>query len=406
MTDRIYYTDPTCREFTGTVTASFVHDGKPAVCLGRSAFYPTSGGQPCDTGTLGPCRVVDVVEVDDRVVHVLDRPLAVGAIATGIIDWDRRFDHMQQHTGQHILSAAFERATTNPTISFHMGTDVSTIDLAHEVKPTDLLRVEADANGVVWDDVAVAIRFVSEEEAVRLPLRKESVRGGTLRLIDISGFDLSACGGTHVRRTGAIGMIAVLGLERFKGGTRVSFACGGRALRSHRVLRTAVAESIRVLSVVPAELPSAIERLQGEAKEQRKALRELRDSLAVFQAEAFLEGAQVIGGVRVVVRALDGCDAGALKSMAAAMTSQAGVVVALFTTAPPTQVVVARSAEVSIDAASVLRGLLSQYGGKGGGKPDLAQGGGLSGDVRQIVWTASGLLEGAIGGGPDPARLR
>ncbi len=396
MTERIYYIDPTCREFTGTVTASIVHDGRPAVCLDRTAFYPTSGGQPFDTGTLGARRVVDVIDADDRIVHVLDGSLAEGTLATGTIDWARRFDHMQQHTGQHLLSAAFERMTGNPTIGFHMGADVSTIDLAHEVRSDDVERVEDEANRVVWDDDAVSVRFVSPEEAGRLPLRKEPARGGTLRLIDIPGFDLSACGGTHVRRTGEVGIIAVLGRERFKGGTRLSFACGARALRSHRMLRTAVAESVRVLSVVPSELPAAIERLRTEVREQERSLKELRDKQAVHEAEGLLEGASKIHGVRLVVRTMEGYDAAGLKSMAAAMTASPGTAVALFTVSSPAQVVVARSSDVALDAAGVLRQLIEQYGGKGGGKPDLAQGGGLSGDIRQVVWTASGLMEEAV----------
>jgi alanyl-tRNA synthetase len=400
MTERIYYTDPSCRDFTSRVTASFVHEGRPAVCLDRTAFYPTSGGQPFDTGTLDACRVVDVIDLDDRVIHVLDRPLATGTVAAAVIDWDRRFDHMQQHTGQHILSAAFEQISSSPTVSFHMGTDVSTIDLAREVSSTDVDRAEAEANRVIWDDAAVVIRFVSTEEASRLPLRKEPARSGVLRLIDIPGFDLSACGGTHVRRTGEVGIVAIVGTERFKGGSRVSFACGARALRSHRTLRTAVADSIRVLSVVPAELPAAIARLQDENKEQRKALKELRQTLAVHEGERLLEGAQTMNGVRLVVHALDGHDAQTLKSMATAMAASQHTVVALFTAMSPAQVVIARSADVGVDAASTLRTLIEQYGGKGGGKPDMAQGGGLSGDIRQMVWTAAGLLEAALGERP------
>jgi alanyl-tRNA synthetase len=397
MTERIYYTDPSCRDFTSRVTASFMHDGKPAVCLDRTAFYPTSGGQPFDTGTLDASRVIEVIDLDDRVVHVLDTPLAVGATPTAAIDWERRFDHMQQHTGQHILSAAFEQLSGNPTISFHMGAEESTIDLAKDVTPAGLELVEAEANRVIWNDTAVVIRFASPEEAARLPLRKEPARPGVLRLIEIPGFDLSACGGTHVRRTGEVGIIAVVGIERFKGGSRVSFACGGRALRSHRTLRTAVADSIRVLSVIPSELPAAIARLQDENKDQRKALKELRQSLAGYEGERLLEGAQTLHGVRLVVQALDGHDASTLKSMAAVMTGSPHTVVALFTAQSPAQVVIARSGDVTFDAAAILRALIEQFGGKGGGKPDMAQGGGLSGDLRQILWRAAGMLEEALG---------
>jgi alanyl-tRNA synthetase len=399
MTNRIYYTDPMCREFAATVVDSFELGGRPAVALDRTAFYPTSGGQPYDTGAIGPRRVIDVIDDDQRIVHVLDEPLPAGTPVDCVIDWPRRFDHMQQHTGQHILSAAFEHVAANPTIGFHLGAEACTIDLAHDVTPTDVERAEADANRIVWDDEPVTIRFASPDEARRLPLRKESLREGTLRLIDIPGFDLSACGGTHVRRTGVIGIIAVSAVERVKGGARVTFVCGGRALRSHRLLRTVVANSIRVLSVAPSDLPAGIERLQAELKEQRKALKEAREALAIHDARALLDSATEIGGVKVVVRSLEGLDAAALKAMAGAMVAHPHVAVALLTSEPPVQLVVARSSDVALDASTLLRNLIARYGGKGGGKPDLAQGGGLSGDVREIVWAASGLLEEGVSGG-------
>ncbi len=395
MIERVYYTNPTCSEFTATVLSSWWLDGRPAVSLSRTAFYPTSGGQPCDAGTLGNRRVVDVVDLDDRVVHVLDGELAKGEVVTGVIDWVRRSDHMQQHSGQHVLSAAFDQLLSNPTVGFHMGIETSTIDLARDVSSADLVRVEDEANRIVWADRAIEIRFVSPDEAKRLPLRKEPGREGTLRLIDIEGVDLSACGGTHVRRTGEVGMVAITSFERFKGGARVGFVCGARALQSHRAQRAVVDESVKVLSVVPSGVPMAIERLQRDIKEYRKSVKELREALAVHEARVLLDGASQVGGVRVIVRECAGHDATTLKSMALELTAAPNVAVALFTSTNPTQVLVARSSGTQLDAAAILSELLRLYGGKGGGKSDLAQGGGLTGDLRQILWTASGLLEDA-----------
>jgi alanyl-tRNA synthetase len=183
--------------------------------LDRTAFYPTSGGQPFDIGNLTECDgssgstvdVVDTIEADDEIVHVLSGPIASGSTVAGEIDWARRFDHMQQHTGQHVLSAAFDRLFDNRTVSFHMGAEFSTIDLQKELTWEQIARGEEEVNRVVSENRDVAIRFVSEHEAGTLPLRKEPARGGVLRLIDIRDFDLSACGGTHVARTGAVGVI-------------------------------------------------------------------------------------------------------------------------------------------------------------------------------------------------------
>jgi alanyl-tRNA synthetase len=228
--------------------------------------------------------VVDVVDAGDRVVHVLDVPIAEGTRVRGSIDWDRRFDHMQQHTGQHVLSAAFEHVNGNRTVSFHMGTDLSSIDLEREAAWADIDAAVAAANRVVWEDRPVSIRFVTDAEAVTLPLRKPPSRDGTLRLIEVAGFDLSACGGTHVSRTGAIGAIAVTAAEKFKGGSRITFACGGRALRVLHAYREAIAGTVRVLSVLPAELPAAVGKMQQEMRDLRKAHARLQEQQAKLAA--------------------------------------------------------------------------------------------------------------------------
>ena len=394
MSNRIYYTDPYAAAFEAVVARSSTHEGRPAAVLDRTAFYPTSGGQPHDTGILGGARVVDVLDQEDgTVLHILDAPLAEGASVEGRIDWTRRFDHMQQHTGQHVLSAAFHRLHDNRTMSFHMSASVSTIDLAREAGPDLIAEAEREANRIVWDDRPVAIRFASAEEAATLNLRKEPARGGTLRLIDIADFDVSACGGTHVARTGSIGMIAVSGTERFRGGTRVSFVCGTRALRLFAAYRDIVGSSVRSLSVTPEELPVAIERIQSEAKDLRRAVKTMQETLARHEAARFVAEAPLVNGVRIVVRAIDGWDAVGLKAIAAAAVAREGVVAALFSSSAPVVAVTASAPDVSVDANAVLAALVRQFGGRGGGKPQFAQGGGLNGDVATIVAAARAAIE-------------
>ncbi len=281
MTTRLYYTDSMLRSFEATVVSCDRRADRIEVVLDRTTFYPTSGGQPFDTGMLGSARVLDVIDREDgEIAHVVSEPLPIGVRITGEVDWPRRFDHMQQHTGQHILSAAFDRLCGVRTVSFHLGSETSTIDLAREVTPAELAAAEATASRVVWDDRPVTVRFATAEEALQLPLRKESTRSGELRLVDVSTFDLSACGGTHVPRTGMVGLIAVSGWERFKGGSRIAFACGGRALASHRRLRDVTASLTRALSVGAGELPGAIERLQGEVRTRARTARMLQEELA------------------------------------------------------------------------------------------------------------------------------
>jgi alanyl-tRNA synthetase len=381
MAERIYYSDCYATEFDATVLHTAPADGRQAVRLDRTAFYPTSGGQPFDTGTLGDARVVEVLDAEDGdVLHLVEGSLAVGSRVTGRVDWRRRFDHMQQHTGQHVLSAAFDALFGARTESFHLGADAATIDLGKELTPGQIERAEDDANRIVWEDHPVTIAFVDAADAAAMPLRKETARSGTLRLVDVDGYDLSACGGTHVARTGAIGIIAITGWERFKGGLRVGFACGGRALRAHRRLRDTAAASIRLLSVLPDELPAAIERVQADAKESKRTIRNLQLQLAGHEAEAL-----AAAGDGRVVAALPGWDQAGLKAIASAVAARAGHVAALISAESPAAIVVARHPDAATNCAGVLQQVIARFGGKGGGRPELAQGGGLQGDPEVIV---------------------
>jgi alanyl-tRNA synthetase len=291
------------------------------------------------------------------------------------------------------LSAAFDRAFAVRTESFHLGTDSCSIDLAREVSAPEVRRAEDDANRVVWEDRPVQIRFATPDEAKQLPLRKESLRTGPLRLIDIEDFDLSACGGTHVARTGSIGTIAIAGWEKFRGGTRVYFLCGGRALNRFREWRDAFAATNRHLSVPPAELAAAIEKLQLESKELQKTIRGQQEQLATHEARALIDRADPLGARRVVVEALD-ADANGLKALAAAAVAQAPeLAVVLFSRATPTIVVAACGTASGGDASAVLKSLTASFGGRGGGRRELAQGGGFNAPLDTLVGAARAALE-------------
>jgi alanyl-tRNA synthetase len=392
MSERLYYRDPYLSAFEATVVRSADADGRRGVVLDRTAFYPTSGGQPFDTGALGPARVIDVVEQDDgTIVHVVEGDLATGPVS-GRIDWGRRFDHMQQHTGQHVLSAAFDRLFGVRTMSFHLGAVSATIDLARAVSGSEISQAEDLANQVVWEDRGVAIRFVDAEAAASLPLRKESARTGELRIIEVEGFDVSACGGTHVRRTGAIGIIVVSSWEKFRGGSRVEFRCGGRALRAYRVLRDSVAAATRLMSTGAEELPQGIERLQADNRDTRRLARDLQSRLARFEADSLAAAAEEVGRIKVVLQAPADYDINGLKILAQAVAERGGHAAVLCTSAPPLGLVIARASDVAIDASALVRQLTATFGGKGGGRPELAQGGGLDAAPRDVLEAARAAL--------------
>ena len=394
MTDRIYYTEPALFDFDAAVESCQTQDGRIVATLDRTAFYPTSGGQPFDTGSLGAASVIDVVDLPDgRIGHVLDRTLPAGSFVHGTVNRSRRFDHMQQHTGQHILSAAFDRLFKARTVGFHLGAAVSTLDVDKVLSAESIAKAEADTNRIVWENREVTIRFASEEEAASIQLRKEPARSGRLRLIDVAGFDVSACGGTHVARAGEVGVVAVKSWERFRGGMRLEFVCGSRALAEYGVVRDAVAGCIRLISVSPRELPAAVERAQGENKDLRRVVRDLQERLAVFEAAAMVERGEKVGAVTVVLEIAPGFDQAGLKTIAASAAARGGVVAGLISATEPVLAVLARSADVSVDVSAILKTLLGQAGGKGGGKPELAQGGGIAGTPAEIQAVLQAIIE-------------
>ena len=391
MTERLYYTDSHLIEFDARVVGVVTNDGgRAAVALDRTAFYPTGGGQPTDTGTLGAARVVECAEADDgRVLHFVEgEPPAVGASVRGRVDWPRRLDHIQQHTGQHILSQAFVELYGAQTRSFRMMDEACEIDVELRDPSDEKIERAVDrANEVVWGDRVVRVHTVTPDEAARLPLRKDSEREGSLRVIEIEGFDFSPCGGTHARSTGEVGVIVARQWERAKGLVRVTFAAGGRALADYRRANRAARAVAALFSVAREEADAAAARLLEENRQLLRRLRPLEEVAARAEARELLEEAAREdegrhareGAARpvVVARLFEGRDAESLRRLASAIAAHPGAVALLGSAeGGAARLVFARGTDAPGDMNALMRAACQTLEGRGGGRPEMAQGGG------------------------------
>jgi alanyl-tRNA synthetase len=379
VTLRLYHRDAYLRAFEAEVSAVRGPDaGGPAVALAETAFYPEAGGQPPDWGELAGLAVRDVRDEEGTIWHHVPDAATLpspGVRVRGVIDWDRRFDHMQQHTGQHILSQAFLQTLAAQTLSVHM---VSTCTLDVDLPSVDadaLLRVEHLATAIVMENRPVTTREVSPEEAEALGLRRPPKQTGRIRVVEVEGFDRSACGGTHVRASGEVGPIVIRGAERYKGGVRVEFLCGWRALRDYRRSRGLLRDLAGQFTVGEAELGDAVARLRARTRDLERALTDARAELLRHEAEALLQAAPPAppGSPAVVAAAFRGRPIDELRLLARALTERASAVV-VFATEPDRRVLIARSPSVAADAAAMLREALAVFNGRGGGKPEAAEG--------------------------------
>ena len=374
MTSRLYYTDAYATAFDGRITD--VSADRQRVYLDRTAFYPTSGGQPYDLGSLGGTQVADVVDEDERVAHVLTAPLsghAVGDTVRGEIDWRRRFDHMQQHTGQHLLSAVFGDLFGYETASVHFGAERSSLDLdVGAIDAAQLGAAERRANEIVWQNRPVSVSF--EDASTATGLRKPPPRAGTLRIVTIAELDRSACGGTHVRATGEIGAITLRGTERIRKQTRVEFLCGARVVRQARADFEALSAIALSVKASLAEAPALVAAQSAELRDTAAARKRLEGELAVHQARALYEmTAATPGGVRVAVLRRDGGSLEETRPFAQAFASLPKTVFVAAVLSPPTVLVTAAD-DAGVDAGRLLKAALTVAAGRGGGSPRLAQG--------------------------------
>jgi len=392
-TERLYYIDCYLKEFDARVVRTTPDERGVRVYLDRTAFYPESGGQPSDRGTLGGVAIVDVVDEGAEVAHVLAESPKEESVH-GSIDWTRRFDHMQQHTGQHLLSAAFEHAGGYKTVSFHLGTDSSTIDLdSDRVGARQMEEAEEVANGVVFENQAIQIFFRPVTEAQKLELRKPTYRDGDIRLVEVAAFDLSACGGTHVSRTGGVGLIAIRKVERAKGLTRVEFVCGGRALRRARQDFSILTESARLLSSGFETLPELITKQAQELRAAGKSAQKLVGELAELDADRMWQQAPEKTGVRVVQHVFDSSQSARAKLTAHALAKRPGSIALIAVKTNPTAVFFAQSPGGKANLSDIMKQTLAKFGGKGGGAKDFAQGGGIpEGQLDAALGFAESLL--------------
>jgi alanyl-tRNA synthetase len=399
-TERLYYGDSHLIEFEARVIDKTERvSGWTAVTLDQTAFYPTGGGQPSDTGTLDGNHVLECIDDEETgILHVIQgRAPEVGAIVKGRIDWARRLDHIQQHTGQHLLSQALVTLFNAPTRGFRVLHESCEIDV-ELTNPTNerIERAVVLANNVIWEDREITIRNVTADEAARLPLRKDSSRDGELRLIEIEGFDLTPCGGTHAYRTGEVGMIVVRTWERAKGLTRIEFAAGTRALgdygRANKTARTVAA----LFSAGRDDIPKLAARMVEENKELHRRVRTLEEIAARVEAQELLAAtSQNAAGIRLVTKILDNRDGESLKHLAQALIAHKQTIALLGSRdQDAARIVFARSTDAPGDMNALMHEACAMLDGRGGGKADLAQGGGKNvARLAEAIESASKSLD-------------
>jgi alanyl-tRNA synthetase len=404
MTQRLYYTDSYQTEFDATLVAITTIADRPAVQLDRTCFYPTSGGQPFDRGGLDGHPVVDVVAGENNEIwHLLEAaPTGVvpGATLHGVIDWPRRYDHMQQHSGQHLLSQLFDRLFGFETVSVHFGATESTLDLeATELTPAQLDEAEGQANDLIYRALPIKAYFVDEAGLSRIPLRRPPKVSGEIRIVEIDGFDYSACGGTHVRTTAEIGPLKLTKQERRRGQTRVTFLCGKRAVRDYATKHRLLNEVAALFSTDAGETPKLVERNLAQLKALQRELDAANEQLLRYEAIELADAAGEPDQLRIVTHLFADREVSLVKGLAGQLQQQPNVVALLgVTTGDKLTLIFARSTEVDYHLGELLRDTLQLAGGKGGGRPDFAQGGVADPSVgQQLLDAAVAQVKATIG---------
>jgi len=395
--ERMYLIDALKCDFSSKVRrVEELKDGKQAVYLDATYFYPTSGGQPHDTGTIGGFRVVDVVEDDGGVRHVIDGRVGEGDEVECRVDWDRRFDHMQQHSGQHLLSRVFEEQYGLRTVSFHLGSEVSTIDLdTGSITDEALRKVEQVANEIVWRGIPIKTEVLSREQFDRMvesgDERWKALRSklpddvDDVRVVEIDGFDVSTCCGTHCSSTAEIGIIKLIGTEKVRGAVRVEFLCGLRALRDFSDKSDILARLSALFSADWKSLPRLVEKVIEENKSLKKKKEELSRELARSRASEMEGTSEKVGSYELIKSVVEGADIGELKARAFSLRDGGQRVILLGASEPKPAVIFACSRGAPINMGEVMSECMNEFGGRGGGGKDFAQGGAISKDSLQDV---------------------
>ncbi|MGJ7920162.1 alanyl-tRNA editing protein [Neobacillus sp. LXY-4] len=399
MEHKLYYQDPYIQSFLANLTKQAQDEnGNWYVVLDQTAFYPTGGGQPFDTGTIQQINVVNVEEIEGEIRHYLESPLPnQNDKIQGTIDWTRRFDHMQQHAGQHILSAAFEELFDFQTVSFHLGSELLTIDLdTEELSEEQASKVEERANQIILENRPIQPTWVSPEEAGQYPLRKQLSVSEDIRLVIIPDFDYNGCGGTHPHSTGQVGSIKIVDWERQRKKIRVQFVCGNR-VRTQLAEKHKVLKSLSPLLNAPeSEMAAAVKKILDSLKETDKALEEAQEALLKFEAAELLQHKTVIKNKQIIGAVFENRSIQELQKLGRMLVSQSNeiIVILVSQTDQRLQLVCARGENAGGNMKQLIASLLQAINGKGGGNETFAQGGGeavLSGEqllnraLEQIV---------------------
>ncbi len=398
MTERLYRHDSFLTTFTARIRECAPSAAGHCVVLDRTGFYAAAGGQPCDFGMLEGVPVIDVSErADGAIVHILGAApdFGLGDTVTGTIDFGRRFDFMQQHSGQHLLSQALVRTAGAETLSVHFGEDASTIDVdSAALNETQLAALEDEVNRAVQSDLAVVVREVPEAEVGAFGLRRPPKVVGRVRIVEFEGYDWSACGGTHVRRSGQVGAVALVRAERRRGGMRLTFLCGNRAIRHHRALNDQAVKLGERLSVSALDILPAFDRSQEESHAVRARLSEATELLLDVEAVRLRAASRPIGVETWIVAALDGREPDALRALAKRLVADYATVVMLASAGARTFFCFSRAPDGATDMAVLLRAALARVGAKGGGSASYAQGGGPAATREAVAEILAGLIPG------------
>jgi alanyl-tRNA synthetase len=369
-TKRLYFEDPYQVEFEAQVSRKIIHEQKPALILDQSCFYPESGGQPCDKGQIDGINVLKVVEDKEEVLHLVEKDVSSKKIK-GKIDWERRFDHMQQHSGQHILSQSFYEFFEAETLSFHLGIDSSTVEMdLRTISEEEIEKVEERANDIIFQNREVKSYFIPEEKIKSLPFRKPPQKEGLIRVVEVSDFDYSACGGTHVRRAGEIGLIKILKGERIRNNVRLEFTCGKRAFEDYSWKSKALYQLSGRFSAHERDVLTSVEKLLSDLKSQKRINRKLQEKMTGYLAQEFIGEAKG----NIIKQIFTDKKAEEVKYLALNIINKGDFVV-LFGIKGEERghLVFACSQSLNIDMREIVPAVSSLIKGKGGGSPALVE---------------------------------
>jgi alanyl-tRNA synthetase len=395
VTTRLYQTDTYATEFESAVTSVRQTEDGWAIVLDATLFYPESGGQPCDTGWLEGARIERVIDGDDILHMAATAPgFEAGRRVLGKVDWARRFLNMQQHTGQHILSQAFLKILGANTVSSRLGLEHSTIDVgALGLGWADMERVERAANAVVYEDRPVKIYDARPDQLRGLRAKKEPA-GDVLRIVEVSDFDISPCGGTHCRQTGEVGIVKIIRWEKVRETTRVEFLCGGLAEADYFWKSRAIVELAQAFTTKDTGIPEMVRDLAGANSALRKETGNLRGKLMDYEIRDLEAQAVPVGGASLVTAVFDDKPPAELREVAARLTAPGGRVALVASRGERLHLVFARSADVAVDMRPLMQAATAVVDGKGGGKPEVCEGGGKNlARAAEALEAASGLLK-------------